>query len=185
MSVLCSVVQGRSSGLPMDAVRKADSVPTSGHLNLNPHFDKPTGDSYAHWSLRGTDLINDSVDFGFYKWPKEKTNILYLCASWGTRYALALSWFARTTPALTGIGLLWSDGRKSPEWGHGQGRTEAEWRSACGPHCTRGRHKYAHLKCVFTYALLASAQAANAHLGEIEVSVKLKKRELLLLVWAG
>lgn len=112
-----------------------------------PHFRSPepasafqqtTGDSDALRSLRNTDLIKDSVDFGLCKWPKEKTNIFYLCVSWGTRWMLARSWFARMTPALTGTGLLCSDARKSPEWGHGQGRAEAEWKSACGPTALKG-----------------------------------------------
>lgn len=151
------------------------------------HFNKPTGDSDALRSLRNSDLINDSVDFGLYKWPKEKTNI-YLCASWGTRWMLARSWFARMTPALTGTGLLCSDARKSPEWGHGQGRTEAEWKSACGPTALKGDINL-HTASVCLHTLcwqLRGLQAPTSGRAESQYNWKNKKRGLsLLLGWAG
>lgn len=76
---------------------------------------------------------------------------------------LALSWFARTTPTLTGTGLLCSEAINLQNEGMvraDRGRMkESLWSHGAG-----GRHKYAHLKCVFAYAVPAAAQAASVHL---------------------
>lgn len=170
-----------------DIVRNIDSQPHLRAPESASAFQQTIGDSCAHWSLRNTNLIIDSFDIWLPRWPKEKTNILHLCVFWGT--GGRLHWVVCWNDSCTNSTGLWcSYGHKSPEWGHGQGRTEAGMQESLWPHCTSGNHKHTKLRCVFTYTLHTAVQAASVHLTQMEAPVKLKKWErglLSLLLWAG
>ena len=131
--MLCKVWAGTVAGAPPSG--RLLEILTQPHLRAPESasaFQQTIGDSCAHWRLRNTDLIIDCFDIWLPRWPKEKTNILHLYVFWGT--GGHLHWGVCWNDSCTNSTGLWcSDGHKSPEWRHGQGKTEAECRRVCGP----------------------------------------------------